>query len=68
MKTLTLLISVGVLSAGIAGLEASDRMAIYARVDRVVLAPNATAFSTCSGVSALVRTLIRVTLLHQSIN
>jgi hypothetical protein len=32
------------------------------------VAPNATAFSVCSGVSALVRTCRRVTLAHQSIS
>src|SRR6059036_1448400 len=42
MKTFTLLIGVGVLAA-VAGLSASDRTAIYARVDKVVFEPNAEA-------------------------
>ena len=35
-----------VLAAAVVGLDASDRIAIYARVDRVVLTPNASAPTT----------------------
>jgi hypothetical protein len=43
MKTFMLLIGVGVLAAEVAGVSASDRTAVYARVDKVVFEPNGVA-------------------------